>query len=44
MQNLPGHANGLTYQGKPLTNWWVFVGDYDYAKKNKMRLVAGDSR
>ncbi|NQU24611.1 MAG: hypothetical protein HQ567_25290 [Candidatus Nealsonbacteria bacterium] len=44
MQNLPGDANGLTYQGKPLTNWWVFVGDYDYAKNNNMRLVADDSQ
>jgi hypothetical protein len=38
MQNIPGAANGLTYQGKPLTNWWVFIGDFDNAVRNKVRL------
>ncbi len=42
MQNLPGDANGLTYQGKPLTNWWIFVGDLDDAMDNNMRLVDND--
>lgn len=31
MQNLPGANNGLTYRGRPLTNWWTFVGDFDGA-------------
>ena len=44
MQNIPGAKNGMTYEGKPLTNWWVFIGDFDYAMKNKMSLVAGKSR
>jgi hypothetical protein len=39
MQHLPGPANGLTYQGKPLNNWWVFIGDYDSAKEQGQRLV-----
>lgn len=39
MQNLPGRNNGLSYNKKPLTNWWIFVGDYDYAKKSKTGLV-----
>lgn len=31
MQNMPGLNNGLTYKGKPLRNWWEFVGDFDAA-------------
>ena len=31
MQNLPGAGNGLTYRGRPLTNWWRFIGDFDAA-------------
>lgn len=32
MQHLPGPDNGLTWQGRPLRNWWVFMGDYDRAR------------
>lgn len=39
MQNLPGKNNGLSDQGKPLRNWWVFLGDYDAAKRQGMTLV-----
>lgn len=39
MQHLPGPGNGLTWQGKPLTNWWVFVGDFDTAMGKQMTLV-----
>jgi len=39
MQNLPGAANGLSYNGKPLTNWWIFIGDFDFAMQRKMALV-----
>ncbi|MBI3925325.1 MAG: hypothetical protein HY319_07290 [Armatimonadetes bacterium] len=31
MQSIPGQANRLVYQGRPLTNWWVFLGDHDAA-------------
>lgn len=31
MQNLPGKDNGLNDQGRPLTNWWRFIGDFDAA-------------
>ena len=31
--------NGLTYKGKPLTNWWVYMGDYDLAVGKKVGLV-----
>ena len=31
MQNLPGRENGLTWRGKPLRNWWEFVGAFDEA-------------
>ncbi len=39
MQNIPGAANGLAYKGKPLNNWWVFMGNFDAAMKRKMTLV-----
>jgi hypothetical protein len=39
MQNLPGADHGLSYQGRPLTNWWRFVGDWDQARKNKVTLT-----
>jgi hypothetical protein len=39
MQNLPGRDNGLTDQGKRLRNWWIFIGDYDTAKRQGMKLV-----
>ena len=31
MQNLPGADNGLSYRGRPLRNWWTFIGDFDEA-------------
>ncbi|HMN31028.1 MAG TPA: hypothetical protein PKE45_22930 [Caldilineaceae bacterium] len=40
MQNLPGHGNGLTYRGRPLTNWWTFIGDFDGAMQQRLGLVA----
>lgn len=39
MQNIPGHNNGLTYRGRPLTNWWSFIGDFDAAMAGKLGLV-----
>jgi hypothetical protein len=39
MQNLPGADSGLQYRGRPLTNWWTFVGDFDGAMERKMGLV-----
>ena len=40
MQNLPGRNNGLTYRGRPLTNWWTFIGDFDGAMEAGLGLVA----
>ncbi len=42
MQNLPGRHNGLTYRGRPLTNWWTFIGDFDrvMAKGNGTGRIA----
>jgi hypothetical protein len=37
-QNIPGAASGLTYEGKPLRNWWIFIGDFDTAMKQGMKL------
>ena len=31
MQNIPGANNGLKDNGKSLTNWWTFMGDFDNA-------------
>ena len=39
-QNLPGADNGLVYRGKPLGNWWVFLGDFDGAMRRRLKLVA----
>jgi hypothetical protein len=39
MQNLPGADNGLTYRDRPLTNWWTFIGAFDEAMTNRMKLV-----
>lgn len=40
MQSIPGYKNNLNYNGKKLTNWWLFVGAWDYAKKNNIHLVS----
>jgi hypothetical protein len=39
MQNLPGANNDLTYRGRPLSNWWTFIGDFDEAKAKGLGLV-----
>lgn len=39
MQNLPGLENGITCQGRPLTNWWSFIGDFDAAMQARLGLV-----
>jgi hypothetical protein len=39
MQNLPGANNGLTYQGRPLNNWWTFIGDFDGVMGRGLGLV-----
>lgn len=40
MQSMPGERNGLKCRGKALTNWWVFVGDYDRAMRTRIGPVA----
>jgi len=39
MRSIPGADNGLTYKGRPLTHWWVYMGDYDLAVGKKVGLV-----
>lgn len=39
MQNIPGAGHNLSYQGRPLTNWWTFIGDFDRAMAQKMKLT-----
>ncbi len=38
MQNLPGINNGIEYRGRPLTNWWAFLGDWDGVMEANLRL------
>jgi hypothetical protein len=40
MQNLPGAENALTHEGRALTNWWKFIGDFDRAMRLGTGLVA----
>jgi len=35
MQSIPGVDNGLSYQGRELKNWWVFIGDFDNQLRDK---------
>jgi hypothetical protein len=39
MQNIPGANHRLTYNGKKLANWWVFIGDFDQAMQRGMKLL-----
>jgi hypothetical protein len=38
-QNIPGRDNGLEYRGRPLTNWWRFIADWDEALRNGSGLL-----
>jgi hypothetical protein len=38
MQNIPGANHRLTYNGKKLANWWVFIGDFDQATQRGIKL------
>jgi hypothetical protein len=44
MRSIPGMDNGLTLQGRPLTNWWIYMGDYDAAIRHKVGLVQPDPK
>lgn len=39
MQNIPGRENGLAHRGRPLRNWWGFIGDFDRAMREGRALV-----
>ncbi|MBI4439191.1 S8 family serine peptidase [Candidatus Woesearchaeota archaeon] len=39
MQNMPGLANGLSYNGLPLRNWWDFIADFDFAMAKGKNLA-----
>lgn len=39
MENLPGLRNGLEYRGRPLTNWWDFVGNWDEVMRERRGLT-----
>lgn len=38
-QNIPGAGHTLSYDGRPLTNWWRLIGDYDGAMREGYGLV-----
>ena len=40
MQNHPGYNNNLTFDNKIINNWWHFIGDFDSAMKNKIKLAS----
>ncbi len=39
MQNLPGADNGLSDRGRPLSNWWTFIGAFDAALRAGLSLT-----
>lgn len=39
MQSLPGANNGLSFRGRPLSNWWTFIGDFDGAMRARLGLL-----
>lgn len=39
MQRLPGNNNALLVEGRPVRNWWEFVGDFDRALASGKSLV-----
>ena len=39
MRSVPGRDNKLQFKGRPLTNWWHFIGDYDHAFENRVKLL-----
>jgi hypothetical protein len=39
-QNIPGAGNDMEYEGRPLTNWWRLIGDFDGAMREDYGLVS----
>lgn len=39
MQNIPGADNQLSHDGRPLTNWWHFIADWDRMMEARIGLV-----
>ena len=39
MQNIPGADNGIMYNSRKLSNWRVFIGDFDYVLEHKLGLI-----
>ncbi|MBI3465676.1 MAG: hypothetical protein HY000_21875, partial [Planctomycetes bacterium] len=39
MRSIPGANNGLEYQGKKLTNWWMLVGDYETVVRTRIGFI-----
>jgi hypothetical protein len=43
MQNIPGYNNGITYQGKPMRNWWEAMYDFNTFIAKGGRTLLGNS-
>jgi hypothetical protein len=39
MQHLPGPDSALSWHGRRLNNWWVFIGNYDLARARGLKLT-----
>jgi hypothetical protein len=37
LQRLPGKNNVLSLDGRPVRNWWEFIGDFDGAPSSRER-------
>ncbi|RKU27574.1 hypothetical protein C6497_10920 [Candidatus Poribacteria bacterium] len=40
MQSMPGHKNGIMFEDREMTNWWIFTADWDKAISSKLGLVS----
>lgn len=44
LQSIPGANNDLAYQDRRLSNWWIFIGDFDHAMRQRLGLTEAASR
>jgi len=38
MQNMPGQGNAVSYNERPVRNWWTFLSRYDTARQENWKL------
>jgi hypothetical protein len=39
MRNMPGKGNTITYQSRPMRNWWEIIGDIGAAFRRGSQLT-----